>query len=122
MVYHPHLFLEKPGIAWPTRTKIRDTWTRGRDLKHVLSSKGWHELVRCSDARRGRRFSLQEGCAPRAPTSLSALTVQTPYDTPSIPANKMAVFAFQFDGRVHQPPAVKVRVQQVGVFAQRTCW
>jgi len=37
-------------------------------------------------------------------TSLSALTVQTPYDTPRIPANKMAVFAFQFDGLVHQPP------------------
>jgi hypothetical protein len=70
----------------------------------------------------GRRFSLHERCTPRVPTSLSALTVQTPYDTPSIPANKMAVFAFQFDGRVHQPPAVKVRVQQVGVFAQRTCW
>ena len=38
-------------------------------------------------------------------TSLSALTVQTPYDTPSIPANKMAVFAFQFEGLVHQPPS-----------------
>jgi hypothetical protein len=32
--------------------------------------------------------------------------VQTPYDTPIIPANKIAVFAFQFDGRVHQPPVV----------------
>ena len=78
-----------------------------RDTLNVLSWKGLHELVRYSDARRRPFYSTQkEGHAPRAPTSLSALSVQTPYDTPSIPANKMAVFAFQFDGRVHQPPVV----------------
>src|SRR5260221_3211913 len=59
-------------------------------------------------------------------TSLSALTVQTPYDTPSIPANTIAVVAFQFDGLVHQPPIMEERygtcgVRNVGV-VQRTCW
>jgi len=37
--------------------------------------------------------------------SFSALTCQTPYVTARIPANAIAVLAFQFDGRVHQPPA-----------------
>lgn len=37
-------------------------------------------------------------------TSLSALKVNTPYATVRIPANAIAVFVFQFVGRVHQPP------------------
>ena len=38
-------------------------------------------------------------------TSLSALTTQAPYVTAKMPAKATAVFDFQFDGRVHQPPA-----------------
>lgn len=38
-------------------------------------------------------------------TSRSALTVQTPYATASIPANVIAVLVFQLAGRDHQPPA-----------------
>lgn len=37
-------------------------------------------------------------------TSLSALTCQAPYVITNIPANATAVFIFQFEGRVHQPP------------------
>jgi hypothetical protein len=73
----------------------------------VPAWKGWGESVHCSDTGNptlhSHELRQQEGL-----TSLSALTVQTPYDTPSIPANKIAVFAFQFDGLVHQPPIINV--------------
>lgn len=51
-------------------------------------------------------------------TSLSALTCQAPYVIANIIPNTMAVLDFQFDGRVHQPPADQ-SVQQPAAGATR---